>query len=113
MANSNYLNRIFVVHEDENRQSPLRLALEDGKRDLAQILLDAGAEPDDEDKELINDWEWESDSDSDLDTDFYVSEYGGSRGTNIRPEYDYKFYYGPDLGRGKRQSSIKEYFARL
>ena len=48
--------------EGEDAESPLKIALEDGNKDLARILLDAGAEPDDEDKEQIA--RWDSDSDS-------------------------------------------------
>ena len=66
---------------------PLKIALEADKKDLARILLDAGAEPDEEDKEVIAEW----DADSDEDTN-----------SNSKS----------DLGRGKRQSSIMEYFVR-
>merc|ERR1712038_786263 len=36
--------------------SPLTMALKEYKKDLAQILLDAGAEPNDEERQKMDEW---------------------------------------------------------
>ena len=88
--------------EGEEAESPLKIALEDGNKDLARILLDAGAEPDDEDKEQIARW----DSDSDSEDKELIGQHSDSvTDDDSRSESD-------PLGKGKSQSLITKYFVR-
>ena len=86
------------------RETPLKIALEMGRRDLARILLDAGAEPDKGDKETINEWgsDWGGDNPP-------PSEYDVGRG--MRQTLITK-YFARNVGRGRRQSLITKYFVR-
>ena len=96
---------------DEWDGSPLNIALKEGKRDLAQILLDAGAELTEEDKELINEWSFSSDTPPESDSDTPSrSESDSDTRSHSESDSDSPSPSEADLGRGKRQTSIKEYF---
>jgi len=88
--------------EEWNRR-PLTVALIEGKRDMAQILLDAGAEPTEEENRMINEWSTSSETSCESDSD--TRSHSESDSNSPSPSE-------ADLGRGKRQTSIKEYFVK-